>query len=93
MQNAASGINLYLFNTFGSEYTIGASYVVDEEGKICADLGANTIPQDASVQTLVQIPYRRMQGAIKLCAMPTQWRLKYYSAKPPGSKRQANSIK
>lgn len=47
MQNAASGINLYLFNTFGSEYTIGASYVVDAEGKICADLGANTIPQDA----------------------------------------------
>ena len=36
------------------------------------------------VQTLVQIPYRRMQGVIKLCAMPTQWRLKYYSAKPPG---------
>ena len=47
MQNAVSGISLYLFNTFGSEYTIGASYVVDAEGKICADLGANTIPQDA----------------------------------------------
>ena len=47
MQNAVSGISLYLFNTFGSEYTIGASYVVDAEGKICADLGAHTIPQDA----------------------------------------------
>ena len=33
------------------------------------------------VQTLVQIPYRRMQGAIKLCATLTPWRLKYYSAK------------
>ena len=63
MQNAVSGISLYLFNTFGSEYTIG-------------------------VQTLVQIPYRRMQGGIKLCAMPIQWRLKYYSAKQPGSKGQ-----
>ena len=41
MQNAVSGISLYLFNTFG------ASYVVNAEGKICADLGANTIPQDA----------------------------------------------
>ena len=80
MQNAASGISLYLFNTFGSEYTIGASYVW-------------WMRKVKFVQILVQIPYRRMQEAIKLCATPTQWRLKYYSAKPPGSKRQANSIK
>ena len=42
MQNAASNISLYLFNTFGSEYFIGASYIVDNEGKVCADLGADT---------------------------------------------------
>lgn len=42
MQNAASNISLYLFNTFGSEYFIGASYIVDAEGKVCADLGADT---------------------------------------------------
>lgn len=47
MQKAVSGISLYLFNTFGSEYFIGASYIVDADGKICADLGANTTPQDA----------------------------------------------
>lgn len=47
MQNAVSGISLYLFNTFGSEYIIGASYVVDADGKICADLGADATPQDA----------------------------------------------
>ena len=42
MQNAASGISLYLFNTFGSAYFIGASYIVDADGKVCADLGADT---------------------------------------------------
>ncbi len=42
MQNAASNISLYLFNTFGSEYFIGASYIVDADGKVCADLGADT---------------------------------------------------
>lgn len=47
MAGAASAITLYLFNIFGSEYFIGASYIVDSEGKVCADLGANTMPQDA----------------------------------------------
>ena len=47
MQNAVSAVTLYLFNTFGNEYIIGANYIVDSEGKVCADLGANTIPQDA----------------------------------------------
>ncbi len=42
MANASSSISLYLFNTFGSEYFIGASYIVDAEGKVCADLGADT---------------------------------------------------
>lgn len=46
MQNAASNISLYLFNTFGSEYFIGASYIVDNEGKVCADLGADTTPKE-----------------------------------------------
>ena len=46
MQNAASNISLYLFNTFGSEYFIGASYIVDAEGKVCADLGADTTPKE-----------------------------------------------
>ena len=39
MQNAVSGISLYLFNTFGSEYTIGASYVVDAGRKLCGGCG------------------------------------------------------
>ena len=42
MQNAASNITLYLFNTFGSAYFTGASYVVDADGNVCADLGADT---------------------------------------------------
>ena len=42
MQNAVSGISLYLFNTFGSAYFIGASYVIDADGNVCADLGADT---------------------------------------------------
>ena len=46
MANAASNISLYLFNTFGSEYIIGASYIVDSEGKVCADLGANPTPKE-----------------------------------------------
>ena len=41
MEKAASAIYLYLFNTFGSEYFIGASYIVDADGKVCADLGAD----------------------------------------------------
>ena len=48
MQNATSAITLYLFNTFGNEYIIGANYiVVDSEGKVCADLGADMTPVDA----------------------------------------------
>ena len=42
MQNAAGNISLYLFNTFGSAYFIGASYVIDADGNVCADLGADT---------------------------------------------------
>lgn len=42
MQNAVSGISLYLFNTYGSAYFIGASYVIDADGNVCADLGADT---------------------------------------------------
>ena len=42
MQNAAGNISLYLFNTYGSSYFIGASYVIDADGNVCADLGADT---------------------------------------------------
>ena len=42
MANATSSVSLYLFNTFGSQYFIGASYIVDADGKVCADLGADT---------------------------------------------------
>ena len=35
MQNAAGNISLYLFNTC-------ASYVIDADGNVCADLGADT---------------------------------------------------
>lgn len=47
MQNAVSAVTLYLFNTFGNEYIIGANYIVDSEGKVCADLGADMTPVDA----------------------------------------------
>ena len=47
MAGAASAITLYLFNTFGNEYIIGANYIVDSEGKVCADLGADMTPVDA----------------------------------------------
>ena len=47
MQNAVSAVTLYLFNTFGNEYIIGANYIVDSEGKVCADLGAEMTPVDA----------------------------------------------
>ena len=42
MQNAAGNISLYLFNTYGSAYFIGASYVIDADENVCADLGADT---------------------------------------------------
>ena len=45
--NAVSAVTLYLFNTFGNEYIIGANYIVDSEGKVCADLGADMTPVDA----------------------------------------------
>lgn len=48
MQAAASAIYLYLFNTFGSEYCIGASYIIDTEGNVCADLGADMLPKDVA---------------------------------------------
>lgn len=46
MANATSSVSLYLFNTFGSQYFIGASYIVDADGKVCADLGADTEMKD-----------------------------------------------
>lgn len=41
LKDAVSAIYLYMFNTFGSEYCQPASYIVDSEGKVCADLGAD----------------------------------------------------
>ena len=46
MAGAVSAVTLYLFNTFGNEYIIGANYIVDSEGKVCADLGADMTPVD-----------------------------------------------
>ena len=46
MAKATSSISLYLFNTFGSQYFIGASYIVDADGNVCADLGADTEMKD-----------------------------------------------
>ena len=57
MQNAASNISLYLFNTFGSEYFIGASYIVDNEGKVCADLGADTTPKEVGSDKTMRNAY------------------------------------
>mgnify|MGYP003225111536 FL=1 len=48
MQNAVSAIYLYLFNTYGNEYCIGANYIVDSEGKVCADLGSDMLPKEVS---------------------------------------------
>ena len=57
MANASSSVNLYLFNTFGSEYFIGASYIVDDEGKVCADLGADTTPKEVGSDKTMRNAY------------------------------------
>lgn len=57
MQNAVSAVTLYLFNTFGNEYIIGANYIVDSEGKVCADLGADMTPVDASNNATMRNAY------------------------------------
>ncbi len=57
MANASSSVNLYLFNTFGSEYFIGASYIVDAEGKVCADLGADTTPKEVGSDKTMRNAY------------------------------------
>ena len=57
MANASSSVNLYLFNTFGSEYFIGASYIVDDEGKVCADLGADTTTKEVGSDKTMRNAY------------------------------------
>lgn len=43
LEKAASVLQLYLFNNKGTEYQICARYVLDSEGKVCADLGAENV--------------------------------------------------
>ena len=45
MRSAVAAVYLYVFNTYGSEYFLGAQYIIDAEGKVCADLGSNTVMQ------------------------------------------------
>ena len=57
MQNAAGNISLYLFNTYGSAYFIGASYVIDADGNVCADLGADTTPKEVGSDKTMRNAY------------------------------------
>lgn len=41
MQQAAAAVYLYLFDNRGANYCIAAAYIVDAEGKVCADVGSN----------------------------------------------------
>lgn len=41
MQQAAAAVYLYLFDNRGANYCIAAAYIVDTEGKVCADIGSN----------------------------------------------------
>lgn len=45
MQQAAAAVYLYMFNSFGSEYCLGAHYIIDTGGKVCLDLGSNLAMQ------------------------------------------------
>lgn len=40
MQQAAA-VYLYLFDNRGANYCIAAAYIVDTDGKVCADIGSN----------------------------------------------------
>ncbi|MDO4921148.1 MAG: hypothetical protein Q4E64_04900 [Phascolarctobacterium sp.] len=54
---AASMLYLYMFNTYGSEYCIGASYLLDDEGRVCADLGSRLEPQAVGGNKTLQNAY------------------------------------
>ncbi len=41
MQQATAAVYLYLFDNRGANYCIAAAYIVDAEGKVCADVGGN----------------------------------------------------
>lgn len=41
MQQAAAAVYLYLFDNRGANYCIAAAYIVDTDGKVCADIGSN----------------------------------------------------
>ena len=41
MQQAAAAVYLYLFDNRGANYCVAAAYIVDTEGKVCADIGSN----------------------------------------------------
>ena len=41
MQQAAAAVYLYLFDNRGENYCVAAAYIVDTEGKVCADIGSN----------------------------------------------------
>ena len=41
MQQATAAVYLYLFDNRGANYCIAAAYIVDTEGKVCADVGSN----------------------------------------------------
>ena len=41
MQQATAAVYLYLFDNRGANYCVAAAYIVDTEGKVCADVGSN----------------------------------------------------
>ena len=41
VKNVAGAIYLYLFDNKGSSYCVVANYLVDEQGKVCLDLGSD----------------------------------------------------
>lgn len=43
MQDAASLLQLYLFNNRGTQYMVAARYVLDSKGQVCADLGSENV--------------------------------------------------
>lgn len=40
MQQAEAAVYLYLFDNRGANYCIAAAYIVDAEGRVCADVGS-----------------------------------------------------
>lgn len=66
LQHAAAAVYLYLFDNRGENYCIAAAYIIDTEGKVCADMGSNMtflpVGKDATMSNAYSIALKALEN-------------------------------